>query len=97
MPGDYAFPINDAVEVHPRDMGVSANELNAAYAAADMHVDEGQASSARPTGGELSALNGLMGSMAERLPVFHLVGIPSLRIMRQALSSHLGRSQLRPF
>ena len=34
VPGDYAFPINDAVEVHPRLTWVpSANELNAAYAA----------------------------------------------------------------
>ncbi len=34
VPGDYAFPLNDAVEVHPRLKWVpSANELNAAYAA----------------------------------------------------------------
>ena len=33
VPGDYSFPINDAVEVHPRLSWVpSANELNAAYA-----------------------------------------------------------------
>ena len=41
-----------------------------------------------PGVGELSALNGLMGSMAERLPVFHLVGTPSMRIVRQGLVCH---------
>ena len=38
--------------------------------------------------GELSALNGVMGSMAERLPVFHLVGTPSQRIVKQGLICH---------
>lgn len=34
VPGDYAFPINDAVEVHPRLNWIpSSNELNAANAA----------------------------------------------------------------
>ena len=41
-----------------------------------------------PGVGELSALNGLMGSMAERLPVFHLVGTPSVRIVRQGPVHH---------
>ena len=91
-PGDYSFPINDAVEEHSRLSWVpSANELNAAYAA------DGYAR--RPRGcrevcttygvGELSALNGLMGAMAERLPVFHLVGTPRHRgLFVQGLICH---------
>jgi len=38
--------------------------------------------------GELSALNGVMGSKAHRLPVFHLVGMPSERIQRLGLITH---------
>jgi len=38
--------------------------------------------------GELSAINGVMGSKAHRLPVFHLVGMPSERIQRQGLVTH---------
>ena len=90
VPGDYAFPINDAVEVHPRLTWVpSANELNAAYSADGYARRRGAGIVCTTYGvGELSALNGLMGAMAERLPVFHLVGLPSLRIMRQGLICH---------
>ena len=90
VPGDYAFPINDAVEVHPRLTWVpSANELNAAYAADGYARRRGASIVCTTYGvGELSALNGLMGAMAERLPVFHLVGVPSLRIIRQGLICH---------
>ena len=90
VPGDYAFPINDAVEVHPRLTWVpSANELNAAYAADGYARRRGAGIVCTTYGvGELSALNGVMGAMAERLPVFHLVGVPSLRIIRQGLICH---------
>ncbi|MDB4338161.1 thiamine pyrophosphate-binding protein [Synechococcus sp. AH-603-L18] len=90
VPGDYAFPLNDAVEVHPQLQWVpSSNELNAAYAADGYARRKGAAIVCTTFGvGELSALNGLMGSMAERLPVFHLVGLPSMRIMRQGLICH---------
>ena len=90
VPGDYAFPINDAVEVHPRLRWVpSANELNAAYSADGYARRRGAGIVCTTYGvGELSALNGLMGAMAERLPIFHLVGTPSLRIMRQGLICH---------
>ena len=90
VPGDYSFPINDAVEEHSRLSWVpSANELNAAYAADGYARRRGAAVVCTTYGvGELSALNGLMGAMAERLPVFHLVGTPSLRIVRQGLICH---------
>ena len=38
--------------------------------------------------GELSAINGVMGSKAHRLPVFHLVGMPSERIQHLGLVTH---------
>lgn len=38
--------------------------------------------------GELSAINGVMGSKAHRLTVFHLVGMPSERIQRLGLVTH---------
>ena len=90
VPGDYAFPINDAVEVHPRLNWVAcANELNAAYAADGYARRRGAGILCTTYGvGELSAINGVMGSMAERLPVFHLVGTPSQRIVKQGLICH---------
>ena len=90
VPGDYAFPINDADEVHPRLTWVGcANELNAAYAADGYARRRGAGILCTTYGvGELSALNGVMGSMAERLPVFHLVGTPSQRIVKQGLICH---------
>jgi indolepyruvate decarboxylase len=38
--------------------------------------------------GEASALNGVLGSKAERLPVFHLVGWPSSRLRRTHRQLH---------
>ena len=38
--------------------------------------------------GELCTLGALMGARAHRLPVFHLVGMPSLRIQRQHRVTH---------
>ncbi|MEI6416945.1 MAG: alpha-keto acid decarboxylase family protein, partial [Verrucomicrobiota bacterium] len=49
--------------------------------------------------GELSALNAMMGSLAERVPVFHLVGVPSHRLQRshQPLHHSLGDGDLHRF
>lgn len=90
VPGDYAFPIDDAIEVCPSLQWVAcANELNAAYAADGYARRMGAAILSTTYGvGELSALNGVMGSKAHRLPVFHLVGQPSRRITRQHLVTH---------
>src|SRR5208337_1603151 len=38
--------------------------------------------------GELSALCGVMGAKAERLPVFHVVGAPSTRLARTRRPMH---------
>ena len=90
VPGDYAFSINDAAEQVPGLHWVAcANELNASYAADGYARVRGAALLSTTYGvGELSAINGVMGSKAHRLPVFHLVGMPSERIQRLGLITH---------
>ncbi len=90
VPGDYAFSIDDAVEqVDGLDWVVCANELNAAYAADGYARIRGAAILTTTYGvGELSAINGVMGAKAHRLPVFHLVGMPSARIQHLGLITH---------
>jgi indolepyruvate decarboxylase len=90
VPGDYAFPINDAAEQVPGlEWVVCANELNAAYEADGYARIRGAAMLTTTYGvGELSAINGVMGSLTHRLPVFHLVGMPSERIQIQNLITH---------
>ena len=90
VPGDYAFAIDDAAELVPGLSWVAcANELNAAYAADGYARIRGAALLSTTYGvGELSAINGVMGSKAHRLPVFHLVGMPSERIQKQGLITH---------
>jgi len=90
VPGDYAFSIDDAAERVPGLSWVAcANELNAAYAADGYARIRGAAILSTTYGvGELSAINGVMGSKAHRLPVLHLVGTPSERIQHQQLITH---------
>jgi len=90
VPGDYAFAIDDAVEQVPGLAWVAcANELNASYAADGYARVRGAALLTTTYGvGELSAINGVMGSKAHRLPVFHLVGMPSERIQHLGLVTH---------
>lgn len=82
VPGDYAFPVDDAVAAHPdiRWMG-SCNELNAAYAADGYARVHGIGAVSTTYGvGELSALNGIAGAYTEHLPIFHLVGMPKMPV-----------------
>jgi indolepyruvate decarboxylase len=90
IPGDYAFSIDDAVEKIPAlEWVVCANELNAAYAADGYARIRGAAILTTTYGvGELSAINGVMGSLTHRVPVFHLVGMPSERLQVQNLITH---------
>jgi indolepyruvate decarboxylase len=90
IPGDYAFSIDDAVEQIPSlEWVVCANELNAAYAADGYARIRGAAILTTTYGvGELSAINGVMGSLTHRVPVFHLVGMPSERLQVQNLITH---------
>ncbi len=94
IPGDYTFPLNNAIESHPsiRWLGCS-NELNAAYAADGYARIRGASMLCTTYGvGELSALNGMMGAKAERATIFHLVGMPSMRqqLRRKVLHHTLG-------
>ncbi|MDC0335654.1 thiamine pyrophosphate-binding protein [Pseudodesulfovibrio sp.] len=78
VPGDYAFPVNDAIcnDDEMRWIGC-CNELNAAYAADGYARIKGAAAVCTTYGvGELSAINGIAGAYAEHLPVFHIVGMP---------------------
>ena len=90
VPGDYAFPIDDAIESSGRmKWVVCANELNASYAADGYARRRGAAVLTTTYGvGELSAVNGMMGAKAHRVPIFHIVGAPSTRIQRQQLITH---------
>lgn len=90
VPGDYAFAFDDAVELCPKLKWIaSANELNAAYEADGYARIRGAAILTTTYGvGELSAINGVMGSLAHRVPVFHVVGAPSRRIVAQKLLTH---------
>ncbi len=91
VPGDYSFPINDAICEHPqlRWIGCS-NELNAAYAADGYARIRGVGAVCTTYGvGELSAINGIAGAYAEHLPLFHLVGTPNMRTqVKRALMHH---------
>ena len=85
VPGDFAFPINDAIceDKNLRFIG-SCNELNAAYAADGYARVKGLAAINTTYGpGELGALPGVAGAYAEHVPIFHLTGQPS-RATQQA-------------
>jgi len=91
VPGDYAFPVEDAIVNFPGIEWVGCcNELNAAYAADGYARIHGLGAVNTTYGvGELSAINGIAGAYAEHLPVFHLVGMPSMAIQAgHALMHH---------
>ncbi len=79
VPGDYSFAVDHAVisNQHLKNI-INANELNASYAADGYARVRGAAILCTTYAvGELSALNGVMGSKAENNVVFHLVGSPT--------------------
>jgi indolepyruvate decarboxylase len=80
VPGDYAFSVQDAIVHDPHIRWVGCcNELNAAYAADGYARIHGVGAVSTTYGvGELSAMNGIAGAYAEHLPVFHLVGTPTI-------------------
>jgi indolepyruvate decarboxylase len=90
VPGDYAFPVCDAVDRNPNIRWVGcSNELNASYAADGYARVRGAAMlSTTYAVGELSAINGVMGAKAERSLVFHVVGMPSYQNQRLGKSMH---------
>jgi indolepyruvate decarboxylase len=84
VPGDYAFPVCDAVDSNPNIKWIGcSNELNASYAADGYARVRGAAMlSTTYAVGELSAINGVMGAKAERSLVYHVVGMPSYQNQR---------------
>ncbi|BEI99613.1 hypothetical protein CcaverHIS631_0406560 [Cutaneotrichosporon cavernicola] len=91
VPGDYNLELLDYFESDPTLQWVgNANELNAAYAA------DGYARTNHGLGvlvttfgvGELSALNGIAGCLAERIPVLHIVGAPSTAMQKEHVLLH---------
>src|SRR5580765_8378498 len=90
VPGDYAFPVCDAVDRNPNIKWIGcSNELNASYAADGYARVRGAAMlSTTYAVGELSAINGVMGAKAERSLVFHVVGMPSYQNQRLRKTMH---------
>lgn len=85
VPGDFAFPINNAIcndkELHW--IGC-CNELNAAYAADGYARIKGMSALSTTFGvGELSTLCGIAGSYAEYNLVFHIVGMPKMQAQKR--------------
>src|ERR1700677_2557715 len=97
VPGDYAFPVNDAICLDEKIRWIGCcNELNAAYAADGYARINGVGALCTTYGvGELSALAGIAGSYAEHLPIFHLVGMPnrSTQSSRRAMHHTLGNGE----
>jgi len=90
VPGDFAFPINDAIcdDKELRWVGC-CNELNASYAADGYARTKGMAALSTTFGvGELSALCGIAGSFAERNIIFHIVGIPKTSVQEKRAIVH---------
>jgi indolepyruvate decarboxylase len=101
VPGDFAFPVNDAICNDPKLRWIGcSNELNAAYAADGYARINGLGALCTTYGvGELSAINGIAGAYAEHLPVFHLVGTPNISVQSaRALMHHtLGNGEYNLF
>ncbi|HEY3856476.1 MAG TPA: thiamine pyrophosphate-binding protein [Verrucomicrobiae bacterium] len=90
VPGDYAFPVADAIERNPKIKWIGcSNELNASYAADGYARVRGAAMlSTTYAVGELSAINGVMGAKAEHSLVYHVVGVPSYQNQRLRKNMH---------
>src|SRR6266496_3725455 len=90
VPGDYAFPVGDAVDRNPNINWIGCSiELNASYAADGYARARGAAMlSTTYAVGDLSAINGVMGAKAERSLVFHVVGMPSSQNQRLRKTMH---------
>ncbi len=90
VPGDFSFPVTDAICASPDIRWIGCcNELNAAYAAEGYARIRGVGALCTTYGvGELSALAGVAGACAEYLPVFHLVGAPGIALQASRAPMH---------
>lgn len=77
LPGDFSLRMLDFVESSGVQWVGNCNELNAGYAADAYARLNGLGALCTTFGvGELSAVNAIAGSYAERVPVVHIVGTP---------------------
>ncbi len=101
VPGDFTLAMLDKVEAHPDIQWVGCSgELGAAYAADGYARVRGLGAVCTTFGvGELSAINGIAGSYAERVPVIHIVGAPATATQRAGRPTHhtLGDGDFRHF
>lgn len=90
VPGDYNLSFLDEVIDHKEIEWIgNCNELNAAYAADGYARVNGMAALITTFGvGELSAVNGIAGSYAERVPVVKITGTPTTNVMDNGLYVH---------
>ena len=90
VPGDYNLAFLDFIEADPDLKWIgNCNELNAAYAADGYARRTGFGVVVTTHGvGELSAINGIAGSYAENVPVLHIVGYPTTKILEAELPVH---------
>ena len=90
VPGDFAFPVNDAVVNYAGINWIGCcNELNAGYAADGYARIRGTGAVSTTYGvGELSALSAIAGACAEHLPVFHLIGMPGRPVQQHRALVH---------
>ncbi len=101
VPGDFTLAMLDKVEAHPDIEWVGCSgELGAAYAADGYARVRGLGAVCTTFGvGELSAINGIAGSYAERVPVIHIVGAPATATQHAGRPTHhtLGDGDFRHF
>lgn len=90
LPGDYNFNILDAIIKDDEINWVnSTNELNASYSSDGYARINGYGAVVTTYGvGELSAINGIAGSMAENVPVIHLAGVPKTSFIEKNIIVH---------
>ncbi|ARJ50596.1 alpha-keto acid decarboxylase family protein [Staphylococcus lutrae] len=97
VPGDFNLSFLDDIEAHQTiDWVGNTNELNASYAADGYARIHGLAAMVTTFGvGELSAVNGIAGSFAERVPVIQITGGPTTAVEKAGSYVHhsLGNGQ----
>ena len=90
VPGDFNLAFLDDVIEHKDVKWVgNTNELNASYAADGYARMNGLAAMITTFGvGELSAVNGIAGSYAERVPVIAITGAPTTKVEQERKFVH---------
>lgn len=100
VPGDYNLTALDYIEPAGLDWVGNANELNAGYAADGYARIRGVSAVITAFGvGELSAINAIAGSYAERASVIHIVGTAPTHVQDGGVCMHhsLGDGNFRIF